>query len=286
MNAILFALIAMVAWAVGDVINTYASRDVGGRTAFFWWLICSFIFSSLYIPFAGPITDWYMFLGAIALNLFASSGTMLFFRALEIGNVSLVGAISGSFPLVSVLLSMAVYGETMTVFQVVGFLLIMTGLILASINPQVWKQRHPKHLVSDPGVILALIVFFIWGVYFALVRTPIETIGWFWAGYSGNLFFLVLLLSGRVKKTTLSTVFGKRVLMVIAAAALFSQSANFSYNLGLTVGFTSIVAPIAGSYPVLFVLLSRFFFLDRLSRMQAIGTGLSLVGIVLIGLVT
>lgn len=286
MTAIAYALVAMVGWAVGDVANAYAARDVGNRQAFFWWLVCAAAFSSLYIPFAGPIADTTMFAFAIILGFFASLGTFFYFRALEIGNIALVGAIGGSFPFITVLLSLVLYGETLSIFQFMGFALILFGLILASLNPAALQGKSLKHLTSDPGVIPALASFVLWGVYFAVLRTPIETIGWFWAGYPGYWFFLILLCNGMANRKTLKTVGKTKSMVFIAVGSALALLANFSYNLGLSTGDTSVVAPIAGSFPVLFVLLSRFAFHDRLSRTQAVGIVLSLVGIIFMSLVT
>ena len=59
-----------------------------------------------------------------------------------------------------------------------------------------------------------------------------------------------------------------------------STAANLGYNIGISSGYTSIVAPIAASYPVLFVILSSWYFREPLFRRQVVGIATSLVGIV------
>lgn len=286
MTAIAFALVAMVGWAIGDVFNTYVARGMGSQTAYFWWLVFAAFFSSLYLPFAGPVVDYPVFVGAILLNVFVWVGTLLFFRALERGNASLVGAIAGSFPMVTVGLSLYLYQETLNTFQFLGFFLIIIGLVLASLKISEWRKKGLSGMVSDPGVLPAIGTMIIWGVYFCLIRTPVEKIGWFWAGYPGYWFFVLLLLFGMVKGSGIvRSIRRKRSLFFVAAAGLFAMGANFAYNLGLTAGYTAVVAPIAGSAPVLFVILSRFVFHDRLNRSQAVGIVLSLIGIIFMSIV-
>ena len=62
-------------------------------------------------------------------------------------------------------------------------------------------------------------------------------------------------------------------------------AADFSYNLGILAGYTSIVAPIAGSYPIVFVALSRLVFKEKLTLIQKSGIVFTLIGIVTIGIV-
>ena len=61
---------------------------------------------------------------------------------------------------------------------------------------------------------------------------------------------------------------------------LTGSMGNFAYNLGLSHGYATIIAPIAGSYPTLFVILSYLVFKQKLTRQQLLGVIVSLIGIV------
>src|SRR3989344_2128598 len=215
--AVFFALIALVGWGAGDIFVTLLSRKIGSRKALFLWLLGSFVLASLYVPFAKPISDYPMFIFIFILHLFGLAGTVLYFKALEIGNASLVGTIAGAFPIITVPLSVA-------------------------------------------------------------------KIGWFWSMYPGYLLFVLLALFGFVKKISIGELKNRDNLKLIIPMCLLTLAANFGYNLGITYGYTSLVAPIAGSSPVLFVILSRFVFREKLSGQQKAGIGLALAGIVLIGI--
>ena len=64
------------------------------------------------------------------------------------------------------------------------------------------------------------------------------------------------------------------------------ESYSAYFNLGLTLGYSSLIAPVAGSSPVLFVVLSRFVFKEPLTGQQKTGIIFALAGIVLIGIST
>jgi len=68
----------------------------------------------------------------------------------------------------------------------------------------------------------------------------------------------------------------------VVLSIVFVRIAEFSYNLGLSKGNASIVAPIAGANPILFVLFAYFIFKEPLKKHQIIGITLILTGIVML----
>ena len=62
--------------------------------------------------------------------------------------------------------------------------------------------------------------------------------------------------------------------------------AEFSYNAGIGKGLVSIVAPIAGANPILFIILAFIFFKDKITRQQILGIITTLIGIVLLSVLS
>lgn len=282
--AIFFALLTLIGWAVGDIFVTLASRRVGNIPTVFWGQVFSIILTSIYIPFTGFPVDFWMFLFALILGLSLSWGTLFYFQALEVGNAQLAGTIGGSFVLPVVLLSVIFFGEKLSLIQVLGIGLILIGLVLSSFELKQLKNKKLEEIFTDKGAKYALLAMIVWGIYYAVIRIPAESIGWFWAFYPANLFFILLFLFGKIKRNSLKVFTDKKTLFSILIFSLLINTAQFSYNLGILSGFTSVVAPIAGSYPVLFVILARLVFREKLSRQQSLGIIFSLLGIVLISL--
>ncbi len=282
--AVFFAFLTLVGWAVGDIFVTLASRRVGNIPTIFWGQLFSVIITSFYIPFVGIPSDLPMLIFAILLCLSLSWGTVFYFRALEVGNAQLAGTIGGSYVLPTVFLSVVIFGERLSSGQVLGIFLILVGLILSSFELRQLKNKKLNEIFSDKGAKYAFLAMLVWGVFYAVIRVPAEKIGWFWAFYPANFFFIPLLIFGKVKKTALQIFKDGKTFLVIILFAVFILMAQFAYNLGILNGNTSIVAPIAGSYPVLFVVLARIVFKEKLSRQQSLGIVFSLLGIILISL--
>lgn len=282
--AIFFALLAFVGWGSGDVFVTIASRKIGNLHTYFWGYCFALILTSFYIPFAGPFPDISVIVIAFLIQIVHTAANIAYFRSLEIGNASLAGTISGGFPLVSVAISMILFGEILTPLKLLGILTIFTGVLLTSFDITQWRRNGFLRAVSDPGVPFALIALLGWGMTFSLIRIPVEKIGWFWSLYPIYPIALCLLFFRHVRKKCMNILRYPRVLAIIAAFIILVTIADFSYNIGILQGYTSTVAPIAGAFPVLFVLLSRIFLKDKLTPQQKIGILIALTGIVLMNL--
>jgi len=74
-----------------------------------------------------------------------------------------------------------------------------------------------------------------------------------------------------------------KILLSTFMVALLIRMGDTALNYGLTLpNKSSLVAPIAGAAPILFVISSHFIFKDKLTKQQVIGIIISLVGIVLL----
>lgn len=280
--AIVFALIALVGWGVGDVFGTKVARKIGNVYGFFWLHIFALLFSSLYIPWAGRIESLTYLLLAFALGLIVSFSSLLYFRGLEVGNASLVGTIAGSFSIITIALSMIFFGEKVTLVQLMGIILVILGVILSSFKIEDSKRKTWQSFLSNPGIIYALIAMMGWGIYFAFIRIPAEKIGWFWSYYPANFNALLLIPFGLIKSNAFDIFKKPQTFTHAVLFMILVTVAMFAYNLGILHGYTSIVAPIAGSYPVLFVILARIVFRETLNNRQRLGIFAALIGIVLV----
>lgn len=63
-----------------------------------------------------------------------------------------------------------------------------------------------------------------------------------------------------------------------------TRVSEMTFNVGISKGYTSIVAPIAGANPVLFVILATFVFKDPITKQQAAGVILTLLGVILLSI--
>jgi transporter family protein len=282
--AVFFALLAFIGWGVGDVLIAVVARKIGNLTTLFWGITFSLIATSFYIPFAGEMKDWGMFVFALLLGLVDFAGSLAYFRALEKGNVSLVGTAAASFGMVTTIMSVVVFGESIKFIQGIGMSLTFIGIILVSLNFRELKNKELGKIISDKSILLALFAAVAWGTYFTFVRIPVEKIGWFWANYPLNFFFIFFLLTRGVRKNLSKIFINKKTLLTVFIYTVLVNMAMFGYNLGITYGNNSLVAPITGSYIILYVLLAGYIFREPLTIQQKTGMVSSVIGIVLISL--
>lgn len=88
----------------------------------------------------------------------------------------------------------------------------------------------------------------------------------------------------KIKRINLEHPNKERALVPLLMNALLLGMGSWSFNFAIDQGLTSIVAPIAGSYATLFVILAFLFFKDPITRQQILGIVTTLSGIVLLSI--
>lgn len=203
------------------------------------------------------------------------------YEGIRVGNASLVGTIGAAFAALTVILSVIFLNDRLSFFQIVSIIIIFVGLILSSTE---LKSLSLKKIFADKGVPYGLVAMVLWGIYWTFIRIPVRKMGWFWPTYLGILGIPVILVYMRYRKIKVEKLPSKKIAFFSFLSALLLQGATFSYNFAIMTGKTAIVAPIAGSYPVLYVILSRFVFKDRLTKQQLLGILVTLLGIAALSL--
>lgn len=284
MVAILFAILAFLGWGTGDVFGGLIARKVGGYSSAVINYVLCIILASFYIPFALPELRNLNLESIIWLIVLLPIGIIplvTLYEGMNRGSASLVGTVAGSFGALVAILSVIFLGESLNLFQVVSIFIVLTGLILSSLDLKNIKWRQ---LLTDKGIPFALISLITWAIYFTFIKIPIRQIGWFWPAYISWWGFPIVLFYLKTKSIKVSIPKDKKHLGFILMNALLSTIALFSFNLAAAKGQSSIIAPIASSYPALFALLAFFVFKDKLSKQQIIGMVTTLVGIISLSL--
>lgn len=274
---------AFFGWAVGDIFGTVVTRKIGAYSTTLWSLVFSFVILSLYVPFAqGSLGDFTpgLFTLNIILGIIAIIGFVAFNEALRVGNASVVGTIVASFAAFAALLSLVFLGERVNAQQGLAIIVIFAGVVFCSMDV---VELKAKRILKGKGILLAIVTMVCWGIYFAFIKIPINKIGWFWPSYLTYLIFPLYLLFVKFKKIRLVGPNFKGVLPALLSAIVLLRIAELSYNIGISRGGqTSIIAPIAGSYPALFVVLAFLVFKDPIKKQQILGIITTIVGIVLL----
>lgn len=286
MLGIVFALIAFLGWGVGDIFGTLATRRLGSLSTSAWSMAAGVLISVLFIPLIHS-TIQNLTLSILAINILLGLifllGMICFNEGLRVGNPSLVGTIAASFAAVSVVLSVIFLKEKISTNQMFSIALIFLGLILSSLHT---ASKESKNTCLT-GVIFALITTITWGIYYAFIKIPVESIGWFWPQLITLSLFPVVFyfMSVRRKKVQIPSLKHNALFLVLINGFLVGGG-EFAYNFAISNGYTAVVAPIAGSYPVLFVILASFIFKEKTTLRQNFGILTTLLGIVFLSILS
>lgn len=281
MTALIFALVAYLGWGVGDIFGTIAARKLDAYSTVFWRVLLALLVFSLYIPFAyGQMANltWHTLLINIAVCIAGIIGLIAFYEGLRIGNASVVGTISAAFIAVTVIMSVLFLGEKITLYQLLAIVVIFAGVILTGLDFK--ELRENKSPAMNKSIWLAIVAMIFWGIYYTFIKIPVREVGWFFPELITLLLAIpIALFMMKFKKTKL-IIPDKTTWVPVLGNSLLLSISDFAYNYAVSKGMVAIVAPIAGSYPTLFVLLASLIFKDPITTQQKIGIAVTLIGIV------
>lgn len=281
--AMILGLITFIGWGTGDLFTIIASRKIGANLTTFWIFFCSFVLSLLLIPFAPhnvtlitlPLLGFNIFLGILYI-----SGNVLISEAFRLSSAPLVGVIIQAFPAVVLVLSALIFKDVVTTTQAMFIIIIFLGVGLCSVDMK--KVLHSEKII-DKGTILALIAMVFLSVYFTFTRVLITRYGWFLPNFISTACFPIILLFIRRRKEKFTIPKEANIIFAVFMVGLLIRAGDFALNYGLSIpGASTIVAPLSGAAPILFVMMSHVIFKDTITKQQCAGIIITLIGILLL----
>ena len=269
-----YALLASLAWGVGDYLGGLKSRLMPAVVV----MAASqpFGLAALAIAVAvrgtgppGPEVWW-----AALAAVFGTAGLVGFYRGMAAGAISVVVPLAAIAAGIPVIWGLA-HGDNVSFLQEVGFVAALGGGLMASIE----RGGQRARFASGTGwAILALVGF---GFYFIPLHAS-ATHDWLWPSFifratSVTLVWSALLLTRQRPKGT------RPHLVALAAIGLLDTGGNTLFAAASSShGLLSVVSVLASLYPAVTVLLARFLLGERVERTQDIGVLVTLAGVVLI----
>jgi drug/metabolite transporter (DMT)-like permease len=222
----------------------------------------------------GPPDGTFLLYGAIA-GLSEAVGVAAFYRGLAVGVMSIVSPIAATAPVVPVLAAIAL-GELPEPIQGVGIALALAGIAIISLEP---RGRRGSRQVA-PSILFGLLTAVGFGGFLVAMDAASEG-GVSWALLMARLTavtaFTAVFLATRAK-------LGVRPaeVPVLVMIGVLIIGADSMYAVASTEGLLSVVAVLSSLYPVVTILLARFYLHERLQRHQQVGAAASLCGAVAI----
>jgi len=216
-----------------------------------------------------------------------------FYRALQIGPVSLVSPIFSAYAVITVLLAVLLGQETLAAPAAAGVVLTIGGVVLASASgPAQPGQPHPGqghpgqgHPGRRTGIWLALASMVCWGVTTYILGRSAERLGWFVPVAASRVVTFAILLA-----VTAIAALGRRVhrprpgdLALPAIAGLFDVLAFLAYTRASQGGSVSVAAAASACFPLIVIAGGVLVFGERLRKVQVLGVGLTIAGLLVLG---
>lgn len=282
MNYVLAAALTNLSYALADVGNGFVAKKNSSIKVSLWVALfaCAIFAIPMFVSFQDELDRltpanvvWILGVGSLG-NL----GYLCFVTGMNRGSVTLTGVIAGAFPVVSTFVALLFFNERVSAPQAGAIAAVLVGVVLSSL------EGNLDTLIRDirtSALVFAFGAMLLFGTFFALVRIPVEKVGWFLPQYLPNYLGLLLyFVIGRSfgEKDLLRR--PPRLIGVVVFLAAIQISGSMFYSYALTKGETAIVAPIAGSSPAIFVILAYFIFKERIKAIQWAGIVTAVAGIV------
>lgn len=278
----------MLGWGSADFLAALASRKLGNVLALFWMQVVGLSIALLYfvIHFSSLYINKTPQFGTVLLvvALLQTIAYLAFYKGLEKGQVSLVSPIGACWAMVTAILSVVFYNEQLKSNQIAAIVLIITGILLASVNLRELLSVK-KVTILLPGVKEGLTAMFGWGISLFLIVPSTKALGWFLPIFVSRLFALVVLTTFMLyTKYTFKVKLQLSTLILLLPIGFLDIGAFFTYSFGVSGAYASVVASIASAFTMVTVLLAKIFLKEKIVLNQAVGIVGIIIGLVLIPL--
>ena len=271
MLAVALGLFSGLSWGVADFLGGMASRRAAvlGVVALSQavGLAITLVALAIVHPDVPPARELAM--GALA-GLSGVVGLVAFYRAMSVGNISLIAPISALGAVVPVSLDLAA-GRTPGVVAFAGMMLALAGAALAARAPGPASRR---------GVSLALVAALGFGGFFSLLAgAAASSVLW---GLAASRVASTPVAVGLALGVGGGLAMSRRTVMVVVVSGALDVGANLLFAAASQKGLVSVVSVLGSLYPVATVALAGVVLHERLGRMQAVGAAVALGGVALI----
>jgi drug/metabolite transporter (DMT)-like permease len=295
---LLTGLGAALAWGTLDIFSALASRRVGSLivttgmqvvgAALIWALAVG---TGVTFP-----TDPWVIAGGALVGLAGAGAYLSYFTGLRIGPIAVVSGVVAAYGGLTVVLAVALRGETLDPIQALGATVITGGVILTGLAfDGGWRNTR----FASPGVIFAVIALVLFalmsiGTDIVIDRAPWEQVLLVSRTTNAALSVLILvvaltaarrmaepMLTGDPSATPLPT---GRIAALILMAGVLDVLGLLSFSYGLQHAETWLVGLASSLGPAVTIIIAVSLLGERLRGIQWVGLAGILAGMIAIGL--
>jgi drug/metabolite transporter (DMT)-like permease len=290
---IVLGLLTALSWGSSDFLARFATRKIGTLRTMLYMQLTGFLLLTAGLHWLGGwghLADgsgWRPWAWGILVGVLNTCGTLALYRSFEIGKMSIVAPISSSYPALTMLLA-ATTGERLTVARLIGFALILAGVVIVARGENVPAAANAAQEDTPPGkkhlgVGWALLAALAFGVMFWILGTrAVPLIGsaqtvWIIRLTSVVVAALVILVARQPIALPTSGANGW-----ILGIGILDTGAYVLNNYGMRVEQVSVVSVLASLYGAVTVALAATILGEKITKTQRMGIVAIFAGIVMI----
>jgi len=279
---LLLSLLAAGVWSIGQVA---AKKGLAHVSPLWNNIIANFFTLLIYIPAAlvlGKFSFSIPSLPVIFIITLAGLSYMIFFYAIEKGDISLTGSLSAIYPISTVLLAFIFLHERISLLQTIGIIVAITGVILIALPTSKLESAIHKHKT-----------WLIWGIVSALLsgtgdffnKVAVNQVGPYSQMITIALVAQALSVGNYMidKKGRKLPKLSFNKFFPTLVGTFFAVLGFVPFFLAFHVGPASLVTPATSIYPAIVVILANIFLHERITKQQGVGIGGIILGIMLLG---
>ncbi len=276
---ILWGLIAAANWGFADFCARFISIKIGNFRSFLYMQLVGLLGLSLWLLIQPPPAwDGFYILLGLGLGLTNSLAGLAFYRAFEVGLLSVVSPIAASYGVISLVLGL-LSGQSISPSEIGGLLLTIFGVVLAS---------TPLSLSFGPragpgrGVGFALLASLFFGITFWGLGYVTPRLGGVLPVWEARLIAPLVVLALALPAGQSLRPPTRQAWPLVVVVGVFDSGAYILYNIGLESAQSGIVAVISSLFSAVTVVLARLFLKEKLAANQWPGLGLIFLGVGLV----
>jgi drug/metabolite transporter (DMT)-like permease len=291
---VISALLAMVFFGVTNILYKKMSNDISVMDIMFtrMWvsLPVAYIFGVLAsgsLTFTIPSESLFPLILSMVIGILLGDG--MYFLSQERIGVSRAFPIAMSYPLLVYFLAALFLGEPVIPQRIIGAIVIVVGVIMIARAEQDDEKIDKKWSKDDfrIGIILAFLVFFCWAAsdvifQFGLIGVPPAEANYYRMLAASLILVPVFLYSLRGERTLPSKQTTAYALLVGIFALGFSL---ITYSFAVKFVGATVTVLIISSAPMFTAPLSAVFLDEDVNRNVAIGTILTIIGVLMVVLI-
>jgi uncharacterized membrane protein len=291
---LLTGLGAALSWGTMDIASALSSRHIGSlRVTAGVQLICTgFLTLAALIAGTSIQLDPANLGIASLLGLIGAGAYYAYFTGLRIGPISVVSGVVAAYGGLTVVLSVVLRGESLTLVQAFGATIATIGVILTGVA---FGGGLRGMRFAGPGVIFSVVALILFALMAITMDIALESAGWIQVLLVSRLVIVVvsilaivmLAISGRKahgEATGTGPIPLARVGVMLIVAGALDATGLISFAIGLENAPTWMVGLASSFGPAVTIIVAVAFLGERLKGIQWIGLVCVAIGMVAIGL--